>query len=34
MFAVGIGKPEVLSQADMVVAGLHQFDVDTLFFPL
>ncbi len=31
MFAVGIGQPEVLSAADMVVAGLHAFDVDTLF---
>ena len=31
MFAVGIGKPENLPQADMVVAGLHEFDIHTLF---
>ncbi|MEI7848279.1 MAG: beta-phosphoglucomutase [Chloroflexota bacterium] len=31
MFAVGIGQPEILSLADIVVAGLYEFDVDTFF---
>lgn len=31
MFVVGIGQPDVLSAADIVVPGLHAFDVDSLF---
>jgi beta-phosphoglucomutase len=31
MFAVGIGQPEILSAADVVVDGLHVFDVNALF---
>ncbi len=31
MFAVGIGRPEVLSAADRVVPGLHALDVNELF---
>ncbi len=27
MFALGIGRPEVLTQADLVIAGLDQFDL-------
>lgn len=27
MFALGIGRPEVLTQADLVIAGLEQFDL-------
>jgi HAD superfamily hydrolase (TIGR01509 family) len=28
MFALGVGKPEVLAQADRVIAGLDQFWLD------
>ena len=31
MYAVGIGKADVLKSADCVVAGLHAFPVETLF---
>jgi beta-phosphoglucomutase len=31
MYAVGVGQPDFLSAADMVVPGLHAFDVDSLF---
>ena len=31
MYAVGIGQPDFLSAADVVVPGLHAFDVDSLF---
>ena len=31
MYVVGIGQPEVLSAADMVVPGLYAFNVDSLF---
>jgi beta-phosphoglucomutase len=31
MYAVGIGKPEVLVSADLVIAGLDTFDVNLLF---
>ncbi len=31
MYAVGIGRPDVLTSADMVVPGLHAFQDDTLF---
>jgi beta-phosphoglucomutase len=31
MYAVGIGRPEVLSAADLVVPGLHALDVNELF---
>ena len=31
MFSVGIGSPDVLVQADLVVSGLDRFDVDLLF---
>ncbi len=30
MAAVGIGKPDVLHEADAVIDGLHQFDMDLL----
>jgi beta-phosphoglucomutase len=32
MYAVGIGKPEVLLSADFVIGALIDFDVDMLFF--
>ena len=31
MYVVGVGDPQVLSAADMVVPGLHAFDPDSLF---
>jgi beta-phosphoglucomutase len=31
MFAVGIGQPDALSNADVVIASLSAFDVDSLF---
>lgn len=31
MFAVGIGQAEILSAADIVIPGLHAFDIDSLF---
>lgn len=31
MFAVGIGDEKILSKADIVIKGLHEFDVDMLF---
>ena len=31
MFAVGIGNPDVLSGANIIISGLHEFDVDSLF---
>jgi len=31
MFAVGIGQPDILSAANVVIAGLDSFDVDSLF---
>jgi beta-phosphoglucomutase len=31
MFVVGVGQPAFLSTADMIVPGLHTFDVDLLF---
>jgi beta-phosphoglucomutase len=31
MYAVGVGSAEILSAADMVIAGLHEFIVDLLF---
>lgn len=31
MYAVGIGRPEVLKEADLVVDGLIHFDIDSLF---
>ena len=31
MYVVGVGDPDVLAAADMVVPGLHAFDADSLF---
>ena len=31
MFVVGVGQPDVLSAADVVVPGLYAFNVDSLF---
>ncbi|MFH1523897.1 MAG: beta-phosphoglucomutase [Chloroflexota bacterium] len=31
MYAVGIGQPEVLFAADIVIPGLHAFDINSLF---
>lgn len=31
MYAVGIGKPEILKEADMVIPGLQAFQIEVLF---
>jgi beta-phosphoglucomutase len=31
MYVVGVGDPDILAVADMVVPGLHAFDADSLF---
>lgn len=33
MFAVGVGDPKALAEADLIVASLEDFDVETFFGP-